>query len=107
MSGFKMFDNLPPGVTNHMLEGGYHAEAWDAYWEETERPQEVLDAAVGAGIVPLVAAADGDVWDWYEGHCGLKQLIDEDFESWLAESEQVYQEQFDRDQPWKPEEGAE
>ncbi|MHA2023331.1 MAG: hypothetical protein ACTSWQ_06685 [Candidatus Thorarchaeota archaeon] len=76
--------NLPPGCEVHHLPGNRPEDvAWDHYWEQTYRPDEVYKEFFGKNDVP----EDFDLYNLYTQDKDFREAIDKDFESWNDEPE--------------------
>lgn len=71
--------NLPPGCNVSDLPGcGPDDEAWEVYWHETDRPDEVYHDTYPDGTV-----ASSKLLIFYDTDPAYHDAIEHDFEKWL------------------------
>ena len=77
-------------------------EAWDNYWEDTERPETIY-----AEIEGLPKMKPEDLYDLYETNKEYEKAIEKDFQDWQCpddydgQTEPEYEDEFTDSNPWE------
>lgn len=86
--------NLPPGMS-YAPGDGPEAEAWDYYWDQSHRPEDIYQEYSEA------AHQSTDLFEEYLHNKDFEELIDKDFEDWrygLPESWQQPPDEYEEDE---------